>query len=84
MVKAIITGATFYGSGKFSITFPVPAMSGEGKSGKYEGFGLVQPYRGTWGVSTPELREKIIKAINTKTPCSLIYDSFGNITNIMF
>lgn len=83
MEKVVILGASFYGTGKFMVTAPLPAHSGQSKNGSYEGFGVVQPRRGIWGVTTPELKNKIVRAIEKSLPVSLIYDSFGNIIDIM-
>lgn len=82
MEKAVITGVVFYGSGKFNVCVLVPARSGIGKSGEYEGFGSMPISRGAWGMTTPELKTKIVNAFEKKIPVSLLYDSYGNIFDI--
>ena len=83
MSKVKLLGVTFWGSGKFTVCFTVPAVSGTSKkSGDYEGYGFVSPFSGYFGVTTPDLKEKIIHAVKSGTPVSLIYDSRGMIADI--
>ena len=83
MSKVKLFGVTFWGSGKFTVCFTVPAVSGVSKkSGEYEGYGNVAPFSGYFGITTPDLKEKIIHAVKSGTPVSLIYDARGMIADV--